>query len=232
MLKHLHRLTLALAILFAAGCWGLALAREASVAPGVNAPYASADYERWTGVFEAEGREVYDRRQDIVAALGLRPGMAVADVGAGTGLFTRLFSQAVGPAGRVYAVDIAPEFIAAIQRTAREQGLANVAGIVNRPDDVGLPAESIDLAFLSDTYHHLEYPISMLASIRKALRPGGQLVIVDYERIPGVSSPWVMGHVRAGKETVLLEVETAGFRLLEDRPLLAQIFFLRFERRP
>lgn len=232
MLKYVHRLTLALAILFAAGCWGLALAKEASVVPGINAPFANPAYESWVGVFEAEGREVYDRRHDIVKALRLQPGMAVADIGAGTGLFTRLFSPAVGPTGRVYAVDIAREFVTAIQRTAREQGLVNVVGIVNPPDEVGLPPESIDLAFLSDTYHHLEYPITMLASIRKALRPGGQLVIVDYERIPGVSTPWVMGHVRAGKDSVILEVETAGFRLMEDKPLLIQNFFLRFERKP
>ena len=225
-----HRLTLVLAILFAASCWGLALAKEASAVPGINAPFANPSYESWLGVFEVEGREVYDRRQDIVAALKLKPGMAVADIGAGTGLFTRLFAPVVGPSGRVYAVDIAREFVAAIQRTAREQGLVNVVGIVNTPSEVGLPPASVDLAFLCDTYHHLEFPLSMLDSIRAALKPGGQLVVVDYTRIPGVSSPWVMDHVRAGKETVILEIETAGFRLVEDKPLLNQNFFLRFEK--
>jgi ubiquinone/menaquinone biosynthesis C-methylase UbiE len=203
---------------------------EPSVRPGVNDHYEDARYEDWVGVFESPRREVYARRDAIVDALGLQAGMAVADIGAGTGLFTRLFAREVGPRGRVYAVDIAPDFVASIMETARARGLTNVEGVVNDPRDVHLPEASVDLAFLCDTYHHLEYPRSMLESIRRALKPGAQLVVVDFRRVPGRSSPWVMGHVRAGRAQVIREIEAAGFEPVEDRELLRTNYFLRFRR--
>lgn len=205
---------------------------ERSVQPGVNQPYEHPNYQEWVKRFESPGREVYDKRKEIVAATGVAPGMAVADLGAGTGLFTYLFAEKVGPAGKVYAVDISRTFIDNILRRARAAGLGNVSGIVNSQRDTGLPPTSVDLVFSSDAYHHFEYPQSMLRSIHQALRPDGTLVIVDFERKPGVSSNWVLSHVRAGKETVIREVEAAGFRLAEDKPLMRENYFLRFVKRP
>jgi predicted methyltransferase len=198
--------------------------------PAINRPYQNPSYPQWVERFESEGREVYDRREAIVAASGVRPGMSVADVGAGTGLFTRLFARAVGPGGKVYAVDISRTFIDNVQRTSRAQGLNNVIGIVNSQTGTGLPPSSVDLVFLSDTYHHFEYPEKMLASIHRALKPGGVLIIIDFERIPGKSSAWVLGHVRAGREQVIREIEAAGFRLIDQPALLRENFYLRFRR--
>lgn len=205
-------------------------AKEFSIAPGLNAPYSEPDFERWKKAFESEGREVYAKRHSILAALKLKPGMQVADIGAGTGLFTLLFAPAVAPDGRVFAVDIAKNFIEAIQRTAKQQGLDNIVGIVNQPDTLPIPPRSLDLAFVCDTYHHFEYPQGMLAEIRSALKSHGQLVVIDYEKIPQLSSSWVMSHVRADKAVVIREIEMAGFRLIEDRPLLTENYFLRFEK--
>jgi len=205
-------------------------AREQSVSPGINRHYENPVWQQWVYTFESPGREIYAKRHAIVAASGIRPGMAVADIGAGTGLFTRLFSPRVGPEGRVYAVDISRSFVENILRTCREEGLTNVQGIVNTPDEVGLPADSLDLAFLSDTYHHFEYPASMLASIHRALRVGGRLIVIDFRRQPGRSSPWVMGHVRAGRDTVIGEIQAAGFRFVADRPVLDSNYFLEFEK--
>jgi len=224
---YLHALLLALALCFAAPL----LAKEQSVRPGINAPFENPTFQEWVERFEHEGREVYDKREQIVAATGVQPGMVVADIGAGTGLFTRLFAPRVNSTGMVIAVDISKTFVENILRTAREQNLKNVQGVVNTPTDAGLARESVDLAFICDTYHHFEYPQSMLASIHRALKPHGTLVIVDFERIPGVSSSWVLGHVRAGKETVIAEVEAAGFRLIEDRPLMKDNYFLRFAKK-
>ena len=205
-------------------------AQARSVHPGINAPYRHPDVAGSVRMFESEGREVYDRRRDIVAALGLKRGMRVADVGAGTGLFVRLLSPAVGPQGRVYAVDIAPEFVRNIERLARQENLANVEAILGGEREAKLAPGSVDLVFTSDTYHHFEYPQDMLTSIHRALTPGGSLVVVDYQRIPGKSSAWILDHVRAGKEAVIAEIEAAGFRLVEDRPLLRDNYFLRFRR--
>lgn len=213
------------AFLLLAGAPALA---QTGARPEINTPFQDPDFQSWVERFEHEGREIYDRRHDIVAATGVGPGMVVADIGAGTGLFTLLFAQKVGPQGRVIAVDISRPFIENILRRARERGFSQVTGVVNSQTDTGLAPASVDLAFVCDTYHHFEQPGAMLASLRRALKPGGALVIVDFHRIPGASSSWVLSHVRAGKETVIAEVEAAGFRLVEERPLLRDSYFLRF----
>lgn len=218
-------------------CWLLValafgpLQAEQNVAPGINRHYESPDFEQWRGTFEQPGREVYARRMDILAASAVRPGMAVADIGAGSGLFTLLFARAVGAGGRVYAVDIAPEFVAGITARAAAEGFGNVVGVVSEQRATRLAPNSIDLAFVCDTYHHFEYPQAMLASIHQALRPGGRLIIIDFRREAGFSSPWVMGHVRAGETQVIDEVGAAGFTL-SDRPDFLRVnYFLTFTKR-
>ena len=219
-----------LAVLLAVLCaTGLAVeAQEQSVRPDVNLAYQDPDFELWQARFERPGREVYDKRHEILAAVDLRPGMDVADVGAGTGLFTLLFAPEVGSEGRVYAVDIAESFVDGILHRAGESGLDNVVGVVNTQQDVRLPPASVDLVFTCDTYHHFEYPQSMLRSIHQALRPGGALVVIDFRREEGVSSPWVMQHVRAGRDTVIREIEAEGFRLAEELDFLKINYYLRF----
>ena len=205
-------------------------AQEQSVNHGINRNYEHPDWRQWVQTFETPRREVYARHQAIVAASDVRPGMIVADIGAGTGLFTRLFAPKVAPTGKVYAVDISETFIENILRTCQEQGLGNVEGIVNTPRETGLPDDAIDLAFVSNTYHHFEYPQSMLASIHRALRRDGRLIVIDFRRDPRVNSPWVMGHVRASKDTVVREIQAAGFRLVEDKPVLRSNYFLMFKK--
>jgi len=205
-----------------------AAAQEQSIRPGINRHFENPNWQQWVNTFERPGREVYDQRHVIVAASKVRPGMTVADIGAGTGLFTRLFAPAVEPKGTVYAIDIASRFIDNILRTCREQGLSNVTGIVNTPVDIGLPADSIDLAFMTDTYHHFEYPQQTLASIHQALRSEGRVIIIDFRRDPRISSKWVMGHVRSNKAQVIQEIQAAGFRLVDDKPLMRYNYFLEF----
>ncbi len=208
-----------------------AVAARDGADPAINRPYLDADFEQWVERFERPGREVYDRREAIVAATGVKPGMHVADIGAGTGLFTLMFARQVGAQGRVYAVDISKNFIANIEHRATQAGLLNIAGIVSSQSETRLPPASIHLAFICDTYHHFEQPASMLASIHRALKPGGILVVIDFERIEGKSSNWVLGHVRAGKESVIHEIETAGFHLAGDEKLLKENFYLRFTKK-
>lgn len=222
---------LALCLILGGALLAPPLSAEQNVSPGINRYYQGADPAQWRGVFERDGREVWERREDILRELRLRPGQVVADIGAGSGFFAMLMARAVGPEGRVYAVDIAPEFVDAIAERAAAAGLENLVGVVNDPHSVQLPPASIDLAFSSDTYHHFEYPMSTLRSIHAALRPDGELVIVDFKRIPGVSHPWVLGHVRAGEDRVRAEVEAAGFELVERPDFLQTQYFLRFRRR-
>jgi ubiquinone/menaquinone biosynthesis C-methylase UbiE len=188
-------------------------AQEKSVKPGINDPFTkNLDVKKFEATFEGESREVFVQRERIVAACNATPGMLVADVGAGTGLFTRLFARQVGSEGQVFAVEIAPKFLEHVQKTCRDAKLDNVTPVLCREDSVDLPPNSVDLVFVCDTYHHFEFPARTLASIRRALKPGGRLVVVDFHRIPGKSTNWVLGHVRAGREEVESEIAAAGFK--------------------
>lgn len=207
---------------------------ETSVRPGINEAYQDADVGKWVERFETESREIYQQRHVITDMLGLAPGMAVADVGAGTGLFTLLFAERVGPSGTVYAVDLMPYFLEHIDGRARAGGLTNIRAVQCREDSVELPAQSIDLAFVCDTYHHFEFPKSTLQSIHRALRAGGQLVVVDFERIPGVSREWILDHVRAGKDVFVAEIRSAGFDWVDEPAAacgLKENYALRFRKR-
>lgn len=205
------------------------VAQEKSVRPGVNDSFKKPAVDKFVERFEREGREVYDHRVEIVDQCKIRPGMVIADIGAGTGLFTRLFAQRVGEGGKVFAVDIAKEFVAHVEQTCKKDGLNNVKGIVCDATSTGLPENSIDLAFISDTYHHFEFPYRTLRSIRQALKPGGAVVLIDFKREEGKSSDWILGHVRAGRKVFQREVELAGFKLVDESDLLTDNYFLRFE---
>jgi predicted methyltransferase len=205
-----------------------AYAEEQNVSPGINQHYEGAQYQQWFSTFERPGREVYDRREDIVQALQLKAGMDVADIGAGTGFYSLLFAQKVGNSGRVYAVDITDDFVRNIKRRAAENKLENIHAIISEQKDTRLDENSIDLAFVCNTYHHFEYPQAMLASMRRALRSGGSLVIIDYRKQPATSSPWVMSHVRPDQQTVINEIEQAGFKLQSEPMMLAENYFLSF----
>ncbi len=191
------------------------------------------DVDTWVERFEGESREVFAARHDVLRATGVRTGDRVADIGAGTGLYTRLFAEAVGKDGWVYAVDIGPNFLLHINRTVSEAGLANVTAVLGRIDSVALPPGSVDLAFLCDTYHHLEAVEPMLASIHRSLARDGRLVVVDFERIPGQSREWVLDHMRAGKDEFRREIEAAGFAFVEEVeiPGFEENFFLEFKKK-
>lgn len=205
---------------------------EKSVNPGINDNYLAPDVDagQWVERLEREGREVYDQRERIVQAAGIRPGSAVADVGSGTGLFTLMFAKAVGPEGEVYAVDIVPTFLEHIAERVKEAGVTNVKTNLCTEKSVELPPNSVDTVFICDTYHHFEYPKNTLASIHRALRPGGQIVLVDFKRVPGESSDWILNHVRAGEEVVTSEIEAAGFHKIEEDDFLKENYLLKFRK--
>lgn len=226
----MKRTTLVLISLLAS----LAFAQDASVKPGINDKFLDPklNVEEWTKKFETESREIFHQRERIVAAAGLKSGMAMADIGAGTGLFTLHFAQAVGENGKVYAVEIAKNFLKHIKARASKASASNVQTILCTERSVELPEASIDLAFICDVYHHFEYPQATLATLHKALKPGGELVLIDFKRIKGESSDFVMGHVRAGQEVFETEVIAAGFEKVDEvKDLLKENYFVKFRRK-
>ncbi|MCP5518895.1 MAG: class I SAM-dependent methyltransferase [Verrucomicrobiales bacterium] len=203
-----------------------------SVAPGINAEYKKPDLNvnQWVERFEREGREVYDQRARIVETARIRPGMVVADIGTGTGMFLPALSAATGAEGKVYAVDIVPDFLEHITARMKGEGITNVRTVVCTERSVELPAASIDLAFICDVYHHFEYPADSLRSLHRALKAGGEVMLVEFKRVPGESSDWILRHVRAGEETVRAEIEAAGFKQIERPDFLKDNYILRFRK--
>jgi intracellular sulfur oxidation DsrE/DsrF family protein/SAM-dependent methyltransferase len=132
----------------------------------------------------------------------------------------------------VIAVDISRRFLDHIEKSSRESGLRNVDTVLCTAESTELPAESVDLAFICDTYHHFEFPLKTMASLHRALKPGGRVVLIDFRRIEGQSSDFVLGHVRAGQAVFEAEVERSGFRKVREEPdLLKENYFLVFEKR-
>ena len=136
----------------------------------------------WQGAgwLERDEREREERTDLLMAALALQPGMVVADIGAGTGYLSRRMARAVGPDGKVLAVDVQPEMVRMLERLARQPGYANLVPSLGAEADVKLAAGSVDLAIMVDVYHELAFPHEVLASIIRALKPGGRVVFVEY----------------------------------------------------
>ncbi|MCH9001903.1 MAG: methyltransferase domain-containing protein [Planctomycetes bacterium] len=157
---------------------------ELSVRPGVNDKYRESDFDSWLDRFEVESREIYTERNRLVEDVGIRPGMVVADIGSGTGFYVMLFAKRASPGGKVFAVDIIPGFLERIRKRADAEELTNVETSLCDEDTIHLPPASIDLAFICDTYHHFEYPMSTMTSLYVAMKPGGEVVLVDFIRDP------------------------------------------------
>ncbi len=206
-------------------------AQEQSVKPGINDTFRNPDVKEFQGRFEVESREVFAHRKEIVAACKVQPGQTVADIGAGTGLFTRMFSPLVGKEGRVISVDIAQTFLDHIEKSSREAGMLNIETLRGTADSTNLPPESIDVAFICDTYHHFEFPLKTMESLHRALKPGGRVILVEFRRVEGTSTDWVMNHVRAGQEVFESEIVKSGFKKVrEERDLLKENYLVTFEK--
>jgi ubiquinone/menaquinone biosynthesis C-methylase UbiE len=164
-----------------------------------------------------------------VAALGLRPGQCVADLGAGTGYFSRLLSAAVGPGGAVLAADPEPNLVAHLRDRAEREGTANVVPVLASPDNPRLPAGRVDLVLIVDTYHHIDGRRSYMRDLNRALRPPGRVAVIDWQKRPLPVGP-EMDH-KLAREQVVEEMEAAGYRLAEEPTFLPYQYFLIFQPR-
>src|SRR5262249_36487776 len=190
------------------------------------------DASQWTARFEHEGRAIYDKRYEILDAMHLKPGMNVADIGAGSGLFARLMAQRITPGGTVYAVDISKNMIDHIAKVAEQEKITNLKAVLGDPRSPKLGPNTLDLVCIIDSYHHFEFPQDMLREIKNALRPDGTLVLIDFKRIEGVSKEYILKMVRAGEGTFTDEFQNAGFELIERRDdMFDDNYLLRFRHR-
>lgn len=189
--------------------------------------HSFADVERYAAMFESPERAAWQKPDEVVAALEVRPGMTVADVGAGTGYFSVRFAAAVGEGGAVLAADIEPAMVGYLRDRAEEEGLGNLVPVLASAADPRIPAGAADLIFICDTWHHIGDRVNYARRLAGDLAPGGRVAILDF--LPGdlpVGPP--AGHKMSAGE-VKAEMDEAGFRLAAAPDLLPYQYLLVFE---
>ena len=168
-------------------------------------------------------RDRWQMPEQVVSALALKKGEVVADIGAGSGYFTMRLARAVGPQGKVYAVDIAPKALDSIERHARDEQLTNIEVIVSRKDDPLLPPGSLDVAFFCETIHEIDDRVPFYRKIRTAMKRAGRLVLIEFSTGEGSAQG-----KQVSRATAVREAESAGFRLVREEKFLPQQYFLIF----
>lgn len=171
-------------------------------------------------------RDAWQRPEAVIQALNLTPGMRVADLGAGGGYFTFRLADAVGPEGKVYAVDVEEASLRFIENEAKRRGgVSHVELVRAAPNDPHLPPNGVDLIFTCNTYHHLRDRITYFKSLARYLRPKGRIAIIEYKEGGWLGS--LFGHATT-KESARREMEAAGYRLINDFDFLPKQHFQLF----
>ena len=189
--------------------------RDAAGFPIADRPVAGIVASEWSN---GPDRDAADESGQLIRALGIKPGMAVADIGAGSGYHTLRLAPAVGPGGVVYAEDIVEAYLSGLRREAERRKLTNVKIVVGTPDDPKLPAGAVDRAVLVHMYHEIESPYALLWNLATALKPSGRVAVIDLDR-PTHSH---------GTPPALLkcEFEAVGYRQVSRAPLEGGIGYL------
>jgi arsenite methyltransferase len=184
------------------------------------------DPKAYIAMLEDPERDAYQKPHEVITALNLKDGDAVADIGAGSGYFSFRLVQHVGDKGRVYAVDINPEMIRHMNRRIRDIGLKNLSTVLSDPDDPLLPKSSADVIFVCEVWHHIENQAKYLAQMRQVLKPGGRVVMIDFQNRELPVGPPV--EMKIAHEDLLAQMQSNGFRLVKEHTFLPYHYFLVF----
>ena len=179
--------------------------------------------------YEGGNRDQWQQPEKVIAALALRAGDQVADLGAGGGYFTFKLAKAVGPTGKVYAVDIDREVLDLVAQRAQKESVQNVETVIATSDDPRLPTTGVDLIFTSNTYHHIDHRVAYFKNFRKYLKPGGRVIVIDFDR-----RAWIEGLLShyTPTEVIKREMEQSGYALQQDLDFLDRQSFLIFAVKP
>ena len=184
------------------------------------------DSKAYIAMLQDPARDAYQKPHETVMSLGLKEGETIADIGAGSGYFAFRFSHHVGENGRVYAVDINPDMIVYMNRRIRDMKVKNVVTVLSAPDDPLLMDGSIDRFFICETWHHIENKTQYLALMKKMLKPGGQVIIVDFQKRDLPLGP--PDEMKIAREDVIKQLQEAGFQLEKENTFLPYQYFLVF----
>jgi ubiquinone/menaquinone biosynthesis C-methylase UbiE len=184
------------------------------------------DPKSYIGALEDPQRDAYQKPHEVLSALRLKPGEAIADIGAGSGYFTFRLSHFVGEKGKIYAVDVSPDMILYINRRMRDLKVNNVISILADPDDPLLPDRSVNRFFFSESWHHIENQTKYLSLMKRMLKPGGEIVMIDFHKKEFPVGPPL--EMRIAREALIKQMEQNGFRLTKEHTFLPYQYFLVF----
>ena len=201
----------------------LAAASAAAQAPHTHR-HSFGDAEKWAHVFDDPERDAWQKPHEVIRALALKPDAVIADIGAGTGYFSARFAN-MTPQGRVYGVDTEPDMVKHLAERARREGLKNLTAVAAQPGDPRLP-EKADLIILVDVYHHIESREGYFRSLRKALKPGGRVAVIDFRMDSPAGPP---RSARIAPDAVKAEMKRAGYVLAQEHAFLPNQYFLIFQ---
>jgi arsenite methyltransferase len=185
------------------------------------------DPKAYIAMLDDPERDAYQKPHEVITALKLKEGEVVADIGAGSGYFTFRLARHVGETGRVYAVDVGPDMIVHLNRRVRDLKMTNVVTILSAPDDPLLMDASIDRFFICDTWHHIGDHPRYLALMKKMLKPGGQVVMIDFKKAQTPVGPPM--EMRIDRDDLVREMDTNGFRVDAEHTFLPYQYFLVFK---
>lgn len=175
-------------------------------------------------------RDQEQKPAQVIDALALKPGMYVADLGAGSGYFTRRFVEAIGDAGKVYVIDIEPEALKHVEESLVHMHRSYEAEfILARPDNPKIPVESVDLIFVCNTYHHLEDRPTYFRNVKSSLKPGGRIAIIDFYHDARSGELGFPKRHLVPREKLIEEMREAGYRLAKEHTFLSKQYFLEFQ---
>jgi arsenite methyltransferase len=184
------------------------------------------DSKAYIAVLEDPARDAYQKPHEVVESLGIKEGETIADIGAGSGYFAFRFSRHVGPSGRIYAVDIDPDMILYMNRRIRDMQIKNVVTVLSAPDDPLLMDQSVDRFFICETWHHIQNQAQYLTLMKEMLKPGGQVIMIDFQKrdLP-VGPP---AEMKIARGDLIRQMQANGFRLEKENTFLPYHYFLIF----
>lgn len=183
-----------------------------------RAQLAARKAEEWVTTLEGPQRVATQKIEGVLSKLALKPGMVVADIGAGSGLFSRPLAKAVAPSGRVYAVDIQQDLLNVIDKRDKEEGIGNIKTVLGEFDDPKLPAKDVDLAFINDVLHHIQHRAVYLKALGTYIKPGGRIAIIEMDKTDPNTAHKNQPDLLVARDEILQWMSDAGFKLVQEHP--------------
>jgi cyclopropane fatty-acyl-phospholipid synthase-like methyltransferase len=183
-----------------------------------QAQLAAKKADEWVITLEGPQRIATQKIDVVLSKLDLKPGMIVADIGAGSGLFSRPLAKAVAPAGKVYAVDIQQDLLDHINQRDKEEKIGNIQTVLGEYDDPKLPVRDVDLAFINDVLHHIQHRAVYLKALGFYIKPGGRIAIIEMDKNDPKTPHRNQPELLVAREEILQWMSDAGFKLVKEHP--------------